>query len=331
MLKNKIITWGVIGVGDVCEIKSVPAMYKLENSRVKSVMRRNPGRARDYADRHNIEHSYNDADKILDDPEIDIVYIATPPSSHAHFAIRAAEAGKHCYVEKPMASKYSECLDMIQAFEKADKKLFVAYYRRTLPNFLKIKDLIDSGVIGKPKLVNIVMNKTLVPENVASSEVNWRVNPEIAGGGYFYDLASHQLDFLDYIFGRVIKASGLSANQAGKYMAEDIVTANFIFENKVLGTGSWCFTTSEVSDIDKTTIVGEKGQIEYQTFGSSTVILKTDNKGIKEFNFELPVHIQSNLVESIINELSGKGLSPSTGKSAARTNWVMENINQFQT
>lgn len=330
MPKNKKITWGVIGVGDVCEIKSVPAMYKLENSHVKSVMRRNLDKARDYADRHNIQQACDDANIIFNDPEIDIVYIATPPSSHAQYAIRAAEAGKAAYVEKPMASKYSECLKMIQAFEKADKKLFVAYYRRALPNFLKIKELIDSGVIGKPKLVNIVMNKTLVPENVAVSEENWRVNPEIAGGGYFYDLASHQLDFLDFIFGPVIKASGISTNQAGKYMAEDIVTANFIFENKVLGTGSWCFTTAKVSDIDNTTIIGEKGQIEYQTFGSPIVILKTDKERSKEFNFELPGHIQSKLVESIINELSGNGLAPSTGKSAARTNWVMGNINQFQ-
>jgi len=320
------VVWGVIGAGDVCEIKSVPAIYKNKNSIVKSVMRRNLVKAKDYAKRHNITFAFDDAEKIFQDPEIDIVYISTPPSSHAEFAIRSAKAGKAAYVEKPMAKTYQECQLMIEAFEKAKLPLFVAYYRRTLPNFLKVKEIVDSGIIGDIRFVNIEMNKTLVPNNIALPAENWRVDPDIAGGGYFYDLASHQFDFLDFLFGPISQANGFSTNQSGLYKAEDIVTASFRFENGIMGSGLWAFNTGKVSDKDLTTIVGSKGQISYPSFGEGKVILETDLNGKEEFQFELPMHIQSHLIETINSELLGRGTCPSKGKSAARTNWVLESV-----
>src|SRR5690606_37085581 len=219
-----------------------------------------------------------------------------------------------------------ECLDMVATCDQAQVPLFVAYYRRTLPNFLKIKDLVDNGAIGDVRLVNIQMNQTKDPKIIIPTETNWRVEPEIAGGGYFYDLASHQLDFLDFLFGPIKTAKGIAANQAGKYPAEYIVTASFKFENGILGSGSWCFTTAKAANIDVTTIVGSKGQISYHTFGEPFVLLETDEKGVERFDFELPKHIQYFLIESIVNELLGKDKCPSTGVSAARTNWVMEQI-----
>lgn len=327
MIKSPIV-WGVIGAGNVCEVKSVPAIYKNKNSIVKSVMRRNLGKAKDYAQRHHISLAYDDADKIFADPEIDIVYISTPPSSHAELAISAAKAGKAAYVEKPMAKTYQECLLMIEAFEKAKRPLFVAYYRRTLPNFLKVKEIIDTGIIGDIRFVNIEMNKTIVPNNIALPEENWRVDPDIAGGGYFYDLASHQFDFLDFLFGPVSDARGFTQNQSGSYKAEDIVTGSFRFKNNILGNGSWAFNTAQVSDKDLTTIVGSKGQVSYPSFGEAKVRLETDMKGVEEFQFILPQHIQTHLIESINNELLGKGECPSKGPSAARTNRVLELINK---
>ena len=323
---NEKITWGIIGAGDVCEKKSAPAMYKLPGSQVKSVMRRNGEKAKHFAGRHNIPYAYDDADRIFEDPEIDIVYIATPPSSHPELAIRAARAGKPAYVEKPMAADYRGCEAMNNAFREAGLPLFVAYYRRTLPNFLKIKELIDEGTIGEVRTVNIMMNKEAVPDNVRSLEYNWRVIPEIAGGGYFFDLASHQLDFLDFVFGPVKEAKGITTNQAGLYEAEDVVTASFSFESGVVGSGSWCFTAGKSADIDRTTIVGSEGKIEYATFGDPIVNLYTDDRGKEEFHFELPKHIQQNLIQSILDEFKGKGTCPSTGISAARTSLAMEMI-----
>lgn len=326
VIKDSIVKWGVLGVGNVCEVKSAPAMQLIPGSELVAVMRRDGQKAKAYAERHGVPKWYDETDKLISDPEVNAIYIATPPHVHAELTRKAADAGKPVYVEKPMATNYQECLDMISTCERAKVPLFVAYYRRTLPNFLKIKQLVEDGVIGDVRLVNIQMNQTKDPQIIISTETNWRVDPEIAGGGYFYDLASHQLDFLDFLFGPIKTAKGIAANQAGRYAAEDIVTASFEFENGILGSGSWCFTTSKTANKDMTTIVGSKGQISYPTFGEPYVLLETDKNGLERFDFELPKHIQYFLIESIVNELLGKGQCPSTGVSAARTNWVMEQI-----
>ena len=326
IIKGQMIKWGAIGVGNVCEVKSAPAMKLVPNSELVAVMRRDGQKAKAYAEKHEVPKWYDNADQLINDPEVNAIYIATPPHVHAELTEKAARAGKPVYVEKPMARTYQECLDMISACEQAGVPLFVAYYRRTLPNFLKIKELVENRAIGDVRLVNIQMNQTKDPTIIISTETNWRVDPEIAGGGYFYDLASHQLDFLDFLFGPIKTAKGIAANQGGKYPAEDIVTASFEFENGILGSGSWCFTTAKVANKDMTTIVGSKGQISYPTFGEPYVLLETDKNGVERFDFELPKHIQYFLIESIVHELLGKGKCPSTGVSAARTNRVMEQI-----
>ena len=310
----------------MCEVKSAPAMKLIENSRLVAVMRRNSEKARDYANRHHVPKWYDDAEKLINDPEINAIYIATPPGSHPEYAIKAAQAGKPVYVEKPMARNYDECVTMINACKNASVPLFVAYYRRTLPHFLKVKEIIDQGIIGAVRAVNIVLTKPVEPDIVTLSEGNWRVDPEIAGGGYFYDLASHQLDFLDYALGPIVDAKGYTANQAGRYKAEDIVTAVFRFENGVLGTGSWCFTASDSSDCDITTIVGSKGQVSYASFGKPEVTLEVAGKKKEIFSFELPAHVQQPLIQTVVDDLCGNGKCPSTGESAARTNFTMESI-----
>ena len=198
MEKVDKVVWGIIGAGDVCEIKSAPAMYTIPNSEVKMVMRRNAEKAADFARRHGIGHWTNDLDEMLNDDEINAIYIATPPNTHAGLTLKAAKAGKAVYVEKPMAHTYADCLTMIEACQTANVPLFTAYYRRTLPGFLKVKELIDSGKLGEIRFVNIEMYQPCQPDIIAQTENNWRVQPEISGGGYFHDLASHQLDFLDF-------------------------------------------------------------------------------------------------------------------------------------
>jgi predicted dehydrogenase len=316
----------MIGAGDVCEVKSGPAFNRIENSRLVAVMRRNVEKARDFARRHQVPQWYVDADQLIHNPEVNAVYIATPPDSHEEYTQKVAKAGKPVYVEKPMARNYRECTSMIETCRKAGVPLFVAYYRRMLPNFLKIKELVDQGTIGDIRLVDVKLYKTPAPDIVGASNAkdNWRIFPEIAGGGYFYDLASHQLDFLDYLFGPVVEARGFAHNQAGLYPAEDIVTGSFRFENGVLGQGTWCFTTSVVSDKEITTIIGSNGQISFSYFGGWTVTLEVEGKEKEIFNFEPIKHIQQPLIQTIVDSLLGKGTCPSTGTSGARTNRAME-------
>ncbi|MEM1135616.1 MAG: Gfo/Idh/MocA family oxidoreductase [Bacteroidota bacterium] len=322
------VTWGIIGVGDVCEKKSAPAMQKIANSEIKSVMRRDLAKAADYAKRHQVSHYTNDAEVIFNDPEINAIYIATPPSSHEELALRAASVGKATYVEKPMATNYNACLKMVTAFKEADLPLYIAYYRRALPNFLKIKELIEQKVIGDIRFVNVQLIQPLKDVDVVKDAENWRVDPKISGGGYFHDLAAHQLDFLDFLLGPIKTAKGITANQAGLYHAEDIVSATWQFENDIIGNGTWCFTASEIAGKEFTTIVGEKGKIEYATFESSDVALYTVQGGKQVFQFDMPEYIQQPLIQSIVDELRGVGTSPSTGISAARTNYMMDLITE---
>jgi predicted dehydrogenase len=326
MEKVTKVVWGIIGAGDVCEKKSAPAMNKITNSEIKMIMRRNPDKAKDYAQRHKIPNWSSDVQTILRDPNINAVYIATPPNAHAELVIQAAEAGKAVYVEKPMARTYKECLAMIEACEKYKVPLFVAYYRRALPNFLKVKELIDQGAIGEVRMVNIEMYQPMNPDIVTHQENNWRVNPEISGGGYFYDLASHQLDLLDFLFGPIGKAAGFHANQSKSYQAEDIVTGSFSFENGIMGSGSWCFSTGKACEKETTVISGSKGKIEFGTFANTNVWLDSEIQGKKVFEFTMPEHIQQPFIQLIVNDLTGKGSCPSTGISAARTNFVIDKI-----
>src|SRR5688572_24172550 len=223
----RTIRWGIIGCGDVTEVKSGPGFQKAHHSTLVAVMRRNEMLAKDYAERHGVSRWYDDAAKLIHDPEVDVVYIATPPSSHKQYTLMAAKAGKPVYVEKPMALNFAECQEMIAACKTAGVPLFVAYYRRALPRFLKIKELVDSEAIGQVRFVSVTLHEPASKENVDAAALPWRVVPEISGGGLFVDLASHTLDFLDYVFGPIASVQGCAANQGGRYEAEDIVTGSF--------------------------------------------------------------------------------------------------------
>lgn len=321
---NKV-KWGIIGVGDVTEVKSGPAFNKIENSEVVMVMRRNLEKAEDYAQRHSIPNYTNDANDIFSNQDINAVYIATPPSSHAEYAIKAANSKKHIYVEKPMATTHKECLNMIEAAEKNNVKLFVAYYRRELEYFKKIKNLINEKVIGDVKFID---TKLLFPPNETdydSANLDWRVNKEIAGGGYFYDLASHQFDFFDYLFGSIKSANGISTNQLKLYEVEDIVSASFMLNNNIIGTGTWCFTMNKDEKVDRTEIVGTEGKIVFSFFNSNPIELHKNGK-IEKYKIDYPSHVQQGLIESVVKDILGNGNCVSTGISGARTNLVLEQI-----
>lgn len=321
------VRWGIIGVGDVCEVKSAPAMQQLPHSRVVAVMRRQAAKAASYAQRHGVARWYDEAEALLQDPEVNAIYIATPPDSHAPYALRAAALGKPVYVEKPMARTHAECQQMVAAFAAAGLPLFVAYYRRALPMFLSIREHIAAGAIGAVRSVRILMQKPLQPDLIAASETPWRVQPAIAGGGYFYDLASHQLDFLDYLFGPVVEVGGTAANQAGQYPAEDIVSGYFRHASGVIGQGLWCFSAPEALACEETIITGSQGEIRYPTFGAATYQLTRAGQGTQTVDAgPLPPHIQAPLIAQVVAALRGTGSCPSTGETAARTSWVMEQM-----
>lgn len=325
-IQDTEVRWGVLGVGNVCEVKSAPAMKIIQNSKLVAVMRRDEEKVIDYAKRHGVSKWYTDAQELIDDPEVNAIYIATPPNAHLELTKLAAAAGKPVYVEKPMARTFEECQQMIQTCEESGVPLYVAYYRRALPHFGKIKELIDQGFLGEIRAVHINLKQSLKPTIVANLDNNWRINPEIAGGGYFFDLASHQLDLLDFFFGKITHANGFSSNQGDAYEAEDIVVGSFAFESGVMGTGNWCFSSSENSEIDEVVIYGNKGIVRFETFGKGEFTMELEGKSLEKFRFDLPKHIQEPLIKSIVDDLLGKDICPSKGESGARTNWVMDEL-----
>ncbi len=319
--KLDTIRWGIIGCGNVTEVKSGPAFRKVRHSELIAVMRRTTALAEDYARRHRVDKWYDNAAALIQDPDINAVYIATPPSSHKAYTLLAAEAGKHVYVEKPMALNYQECQEMITACQKAGVSLFVAYYRRALARFLKIKDLLHGGAIGTVRHVSVNLY-TPGHSNSQQNEV-WRVRPEIAGGGYFVDLASHMLNFLEDALGPIEQISGFASNQAGCYSAEDMVSASFRFASGVQGTGNWGFNAFARHDL--TDIIGSEGMLSFVTFDDSPIVLKTA-AGQQEYFLPYPEHVQLPLIETVVAALRGQGSCPSTPESAARTNWLMDEV-----
>jgi predicted dehydrogenase len=319
-----MINWGIIGCGNVTEVKSGPAFNKVEGSRLIAVMRRNKSLAEDYALRHNVPKVYSYADDLIKDKEINAVYIATPPASHMEYALAVIKARKPVYIEKPMAVNYSECLKINNTAHKYNIPVFVAYYRRALPGFLKVKDLIESGSIGKVRLLQIQLFKA-PSDSEKSGILPWRVDPSLSGGGHFFDLACHQLDYFDYLFGPVQKVKSIVLNHGGLYKAEDFVTAEFVFHDGIIGTGTWCFNLSEESNRDIIEITGTQGTIRFSTFNFEPIVLVNDS-GRQEFINERPEHVQYFLIEKIVRALEGKGTSPSTGITGARTSRIMDEI-----
>jgi len=317
------IRWGIIGCGDVTELKSGPAFQKASDSELVAVMRRNADKAADYATRHGVPFWYSDADLIINDSNVNAIYVATPPDTHAFYARKAIMAGKPVYLEKPMCRTYAECLEINKLAAEKGVKVFVAYYRRKLPGFLKVKELIETGRIGKVRMVTLQLWKHQQEE--LNSEMPWRVDPKIAGGGHFYDLGSHQFDYLDYLFGPISLVKSIVNNQSKIYKAEDILSVAFEFENGIIGSGSWCFNSEKVNDRDIVEIIGTLGRIEFSTFDFTPIKIITA-EGIETFDFPKPIHVQQYLIEQVVNDLLGREISVSTGETAARTNKVLGKI-----
>lgn len=318
------VKWGIIGCGDVTEVKSGPAFQKVDNSELIAVMRRNGEKAADYAKRHHVSKWYDDADRLINDPDVNTIYVATPPSSHADYAIKSMKAGKPVYVEKPMATNASECQQMVDVSKETGMPLFVAYYRRALPLFVKLKGLIDMHAIGDVKMINLILHWPAKAEELDGS-AGWRVDPTISGGGHFHDLAAHQLDYLEYVFGPIKDVKGLTANQAGLYEVEDAVTAAYQFECGILGTGSWCFTVPEKQTSEVTEIIGSKGRISFSFFSNTVLHVETETM-VENFDIPHPEHVHQPLVDLVVKDLRGEGTCPSTGETGMRATMLMDKI-----
>ncbi len=319
------IGWGFIGCGEATEKKSGPAFSLVAGSHIEAVMSRTAEKARSYAQRHGVRKWYDDAVALINDPEVNAIYIATPPSSHATYAIMALKAGKPAYVEKPLAVSYEDCQRVIRVSRATHTPCFVAYYRRYLPYFQRVKRMVDDGVIGT--ILNVHLRFIVPPRELDYNRTNlpWRLQPDIAGGGYFYDLAAHQLDLLQYLFGVIVRAHGYPTNRGGLYTAEDNISACFLFESGIAGSGSWCFVGTQNAKEDSIEIIGDKGSITFSVFTYDPIRLITE-AGTTSIRVPNPPYVQMGLIKNVVEHLQGVGVCDCDAVSATPANWAMDRI-----
>lgn len=323
-LKN--ISWGIIGCGDVTEKKSGPAFTKVKNSSLVAVMRRDAVKAKDYALRHNVPRWYDDSDKLIHDPEVNAIYIATPPSSHEALSIAAMNAGKHVYIEKPMALNYAAACNMTKTANEKNVKLVIAHYRRAQPFFNKIKQLIDDHTIGEVRLARMEFYRPGYSKaDLAMPGKAWRVDPAISGGGIFHDLAPHQLDLMCYFFGKVRNVTGMAVNQAGLYTADDMVAGTILFENNIIFNGTWCFNTAAGLSTDHCEIIGSEGKISFSVFDNRTI--RVSANGVSSvYTYDALPHVQQHMIEKTVKYFSGEGPNPCSAEDGAEVMRLIDEI-----
>lgn len=306
-MNTSTINWGIIGCGNVTEVKSGPAFSKVPNSKLVAVMRRAGNKAKDYAQRHGVEKWYDDADALINDADVNAVYVATPPLYHEEYTIKALQAGKPVYVEKPMAVNVAAAERMLAAANETGVKLSVAHYRRAQPLFLKIKSLLQENFIGTVRFVNLQFYQPHLSPVIAASEEAWRTNPALSGGGLFHDLAPHQLDLMLYFFGKPKQANGVSLNTGKFYEADDTVSGQIHFNNNILFNGSWCFALPEKRDMCE--IIGSEGVIRFSVFDQQPLLVVKRGEETR-FDFEPLPHVQQPMIENVVRYFLGDAPNP---------------------
>lgn len=306
-MKDQKINWGIIGCGDVTEVKSGPAFNKVPNSKLVAVMRRNAEKAKDYAQRHGVEKWYSSADDLINDSEVNAIYIATPPLNHEEYAIKAMQAGKPVYVEKPMAVNAAAAESIEKVAKETGVKICIAHYRRQQPLFLKVKELLQQKAIGDVRLVDLKMLQPHQSEIITKTETNWRIDPLVSGGGLFYDLAPHQLDLMMYFFGSPKKISGIAFNSSHYYNVDDITCGQILFDSNVVFNGTWCFTVAE--RIDQCEIIGSEGKLSFPIFDHKYLML--EREGTKTtIEFDRMLHVQQPMIQKVVEYFLDQAPNP---------------------
>ncbi len=315
------IRWGMIGVGSVAEHKSGPAFALARGGRLAGVASRRPEAAADYAARHAVERVFSTPMALIESGDIDAVYIATPPSSHAVLALQVARANKPCCIEKPMTVLYKDAEAIRNAFGAAGIPLFVSYYRRSLPRFLQVAEWIRQDDIGAVREVAWELKRVSSPPVAAQK---WRIDAKEAPGGLFEDLACHGLDLFDLMLGPILHVDHARLTATG--VAADVpdrVRATWRHGGEIRGVGDWNFAASERGDA--VTITGEAGMIRFSMFENEPVELMGRDGTIRRI-IDHPVPIQLHHVEAMNAHLRNGPGHPSTADSAVRTAWVTSRI-----
>lgn len=316
------VRWAMIGTGAVTEVKSGPGLYKSENSNLVGVYDINIEKAKDYAKRHGVKKVYEKIEDALNDDEVNAIYISTPPNFHKEMVLKAIEAKKPAYVEKPLALNYKEALEIKRASEEKNVPVFVAYYRRGQEKFITIKNIIESGEIGNIKTISLVHNMAVEKNELSRDTLPWRLIPSITLGGKIVDMDTHVIDIVQFLIGDISEVRGFAINTGNYYDVED--TGVMIFKiGDILATANWCYVADKTEE--KLTIVGDKGRIETTGLFAGDVKVERDGE-IKNLSFKEPEHAAMPFIQQVVNELIGKEKSNADLDSAINNVRVIDKL-----
>lgn len=331
---KKVVNWGIIGLGDVCAKKSGPAFWKCNNSKLVAVMRRTPGKAKQWV-KDNVPGGdcagYDDITAFLNHNGLDAVYIATPPGNHLEVARKVAEVGsiKACYVEKPVGRCAAETIEMVNLFQ--DRLFYPAYISRAYERTNKVKQLIDDGVsLGDVVSISYTLKGTGGIRGLDTNNIPWRVDAVQSGGGLIMDVGCHVIDRLDYLLGPLTNVTGQAMNRNSPfYDVEDYVELHATIHDTTV-TCTWDFGATEEEACDQLIIKGSNGNSLSMAAMSPSlpVHLINDDQIIKTFTFDTPEHTAQPLIQLVTDEICGIDgvMSPAKGDNAIRTSKVLDTI-----
>jgi predicted dehydrogenase len=286
-------------------------------------MRRDIEKAKDYAYRHKVPRFYTSAEELINDEEVNAIYIATPPSSHEQYTEMALKAGKPVYVEKPVSLNVKSVIRMLEMEKKYATKVSVAHYRRALPLFQKIKQLVADKTIGSIKEVQLSLVQPPQTKLITQTTDNWRTNPAVSGGGLFHDLSPHQLDILYWLFREPEKVVVHASSKTNDAVIADNVKVQAMFASNIQFSGNWSFDAVPDDAEEVCIITGDKGIIEFSFFRGSNIVVTIDGKQ-QHVVVDAPVTIQHPHIEQVVKFFSGEAENPCSLQDALITMRIIE-------
>lgn len=308
--------WVLAGIGDIARKRVIPAIQTEPRSTMYGFVTRDAAKAAAYAG----ARAFKSVEEAVADPEVDALYISLPVAMHAGAAIGALRARKHVLCEKPMAMHYSEAERMVAEGVASGRVFGVSYYRRLYPKLLRAKLLIEQGAIGQPVLAEGNCHSWLMSE-----ERGWLRDPAMAGGGPLFDIASHRIDAMNFLFGRAESAKGTMSNAVHNLAVEDSATVLMRFAGGVHGVVDVRWNSRIPRD--QFQVIGTEGEIGLDPLNGPELRLTTRAGTVVEL---LPPHknlhypLIENFVDAALANDPGRLACPAA--QAAWTDWVIEQV-----
>jgi 1,5-anhydro-D-fructose reductase (1,5-anhydro-D-mannitol-forming) len=310
-----MLNWLVIGIGDITIRRVIPAIQAESRSCLHGVVTRDRAKAAAYDAR-----VFTTLDEALADPAVEAVYVGTPVFLHAPQTIQCLRAGKHVVCEKPMAMNEPEARSMVRAAEESGRIFGVAYYRRCYPKIQRAKQLIEAGAIGKPVFAELANHMWFD----GTGNRGWLFDPAKSGGGPLFDIASHRIDVLNFLFGQPQRATGQLSNVAHHYAVEDNATVLIEYSGGVRGMVDvrW---HSKVHR-DECRIRGTEGEIELTPLNGPELVYTSSHEPSARENLPTHANLHYPMIANFVDAVEGKAALLSSGSSAYWTDWVTEQV-----